>query len=374
MDRYATSHFSNRALLVDVRSQAARDHAGTAVLLSRIAEVDERRLYLEEGYPSMHAFCVRDLHYSEGAAYKRITAARAARRFPQIFVAVAEGRVHLSGIVMLSRYLTSGNVDELLAAATHQTKVEIEHLIARHFPRPDLPERLIALDPAAPVPSSITSREGQLSPGTVGGAGTSTVPPVEASPGMTAVSPVLAAPVPACQLSPGTVPAEAPRPRVRPLAPQRYGFQCTLDQESHDLLQRARELTSHEVPTGDMAQVLKITLQLAVGQLEKRKFAATSRPGASRPSTTARHIPAAVKRAVRERDKDQCAFVSDGGKRCPARRMLEFDHQVPVALGGEATLENTRLLCRAHNQLAAERAFGAEFMDRTRGVARPSRT
>jgi hypothetical protein len=61
------------------------------VILSRIAEVDERKLYLEEGYSSMHAFCVGELHYSEGAAFKRIGAARAARRFPQLFDAVAEG-------------------------------------------------------------------------------------------------------------------------------------------------------------------------------------------------------------------------------------------------------------------------------------------
>jgi hypothetical protein len=35
---------------------------------------------------------------------------------------------------------------------------------------------------------------------------------------------------------------------------------------------------------------------------------------------------------------------------------------VPVARGGDATVENLRLLCRAHNQHAAERAFGADFM------------
>jgi len=157
---------------------------------------------------------------------------------------------------------------------------------------------------------------------------------------------------------------------VKPLSPQRYGFQCTLDQETHDLLQRARELTSHEVPTGDMVQVLKITLQLGVGQLEKRKFAATSRPGARRPSANPRHIPAAVKRAVAARDGARCAFVSEAGRRCTARGMLEFDHIEPVARGGQATVENVRLVCRAHNQHAADRAFGIEFMEQKRGEGR----
>jgi hypothetical protein len=33
-------------------------------------------------------------------------------------------------------------------------------------------------------------------------------------------------------------------------------------------------------------------------------------------------------------------------------------------------VENVRLLCRAHHQYAAERAFGAEFMEQKRAEAR----
>src|SRR5262249_32618179 len=102
---------------------------------------------------------------------------------------------------------------------------------------------------------------------------------------------------------------------------------------------------------------------IAVDHYMKRKFAATNRPGPSRGSTDPRHIPAAVKREVHERDQGRCTFVSEGGKRCESRRFLEFDHDVPVANGGEASVENIGLRCRAHNQLEAERAFGAEYMD-----------
>jgi Holliday junction resolvasome RuvABC DNA-binding subunit len=49
---------------------------------------------------------------------------------------------------------------------------------------------------------------------------------------------------------------------------------------------------------------------------------------------------------------------------------LEFDHVNPVARGGEATADNLRLRCRGHNQHAAERAFGTEFMRRKREEAR----
>ena len=50
--------------------------------------------------------------------------------------------------------------------------------------------------------------------------------------------------------------------------------------------------------------------------------------------------------------------------------MLEFDHRVPVAQGGQGTVENVRLVCRAHNQYAAERAFGADFIHAKRRAAR----
>jgi hypothetical protein len=45
---------------------------------------------------------------------------------------------------------------------------------------------------------------------------------------------------------------------------------------------------------------------------------------------------------------------------------------IPVARGGEATVSNIRLLCRAHNQLAAERVFGAGFMKHKRKITRAS--
>jgi hypothetical protein len=162
VDRYAVSHFSNHALLADLRTRVANERGATAIVLSRIVEVEDRRLYLEEGYSCMKDFCVRELHYSEGAAYKRITAARKARELPQILNMLADGRLHLSGVVILSKYLRSGNADDLLSAATYKTKAEIELLIANRFGRPDWPDRLQVSVPApTPAPEWLAA----LSPG-----------------------------------------------------------------------------------------------------------------------------------------------------------------------------------------------------------------
>jgi hypothetical protein len=73
-DPLATSHFSHSELLHDFDTRVANNHSSFAILLTRIAEIDERRLYLEEGYPSMKAFLVQRLRlFTDHSAEKRLT-------------------------------------------------------------------------------------------------------------------------------------------------------------------------------------------------------------------------------------------------------------------------------------------------------------
>src|SRR5262245_49627618 len=145
MRNYALNHLGDAELLRDLAELVARDRATTAALLAHLAEVDARRLYRPAGYPSMFDYCVRELRLSEDAGYKRIQVARAARRIPDLYAAIAAGRLHLSGAVLLAPHLTPENASDLLAAAATKSKAEIEALVAERFPRPDLPERLEAL-------------------------------------------------------------------------------------------------------------------------------------------------------------------------------------------------------------------------------------
>src|SRR5207247_1355354 len=171
------------------------------------------------------------------------------------------------------------------------------------------------------------------------------------------------------QLAPGQV---GPRgAKLAPVAPERFMLQLTIGRSTQDKLCYAQELLSHALPSGDLAQVLDRALDALIEKLEKRKCARAMRPRPSkRPSDNPRQIPAHVKRAVWERDHGQCTFVSEAGRRCPARTRLEFDHVDQVARGGRATAENMRLRCRAHNQYAAECTFGGEFMESKRQDAR----
>jgi len=275
--------------------------------------------------------------------------ARAAQRFPEILPALADGRLHLTAVVLLAPCLTQANAGELLAEAEHQTKAAIKDLLARRFPGTEhLPLITATTESLAPVTG------GELVPEPV--------------------------PTPSPQLVPEPVavvqPVATSRPKstVAPLAAERFALHLSMGQSLRDKLRRAQELLGHQIPSGDLAAVLERALDALIPQLEKKKFAATTRPTNPRQTTSPRTIPANVKRAVRDRDKGQCTFVSESGRRCEARSPIEYDHIVPVARGGRSTVDNLRLRCRAHNQYAAEQAFGRTFMEHARSEKRRAAT
>jgi hypothetical protein len=101
----SVSHLSDSTLKQELSNLAATDRGTTVRLLVHIAEFDVRKLYRADGYASMYAYSIGELRMSEDIACKRIRAARAARRFPFILEGLADGRLRLSGVVMLAPHL-----------------------------------------------------------------------------------------------------------------------------------------------------------------------------------------------------------------------------------------------------------------------------
>jgi 5-methylcytosine-specific restriction endonuclease McrA len=58
-----------------------------------------------------------------------------------------------------------------------------------------------------------------------------------------------------------------------------------------------------------------------------------------------------------------CSFVGADGRRGGSRWQLEIDHVRPYAAGGDNSADNLRVLCRKHNQYAAEEYFGRDVME-----------
>jgi len=363
----ALSALSDRELLVGLVSVVATDRRVTAELIAHLAEVDWRRLYAREACSSMFVYCTERLGLSADATHKRIQVARASRRFPQLLDCLASGRVHLSGLNLLSPHLTEDNVAKLLDRAFEEgkSKREIEALVAEVAPRPDVASRIRKLPGPRSVPVAKAANDAVPARSEAAALAEVTAPAPVASGDLLSFSAPFEEPAQAASSNPLD---PRSRPSISPLSPARYKVQFTAGQELHDKIERARELLAHRVPGGDLAEVFDRVLAIAIPRLERERFGLTDKPRVTlrAPAPSSRHIPAEVKRLVYERDDGQCTYVDGCGRRCTARGMLEYDHIVPYALGGPATLENTRLRCATHNRLEAEEKFGAGFMAQKR--------
>ncbi len=391
------------ALLRRLRSKLAQERCVTAEVLRLMAEVDLRRLYAQAACESMFAFATRMLGMSESTAYKRIAVARAGRRFPAIFDRVGAGRVHLSGLCVLVPHLTANNQHELLDAASGLSKRAIERLVAERFPKPDVPTSLRK----QPTPSQTDSAKRQVSP---------PPGPPPGCPARTEQQASSEVPTPSAQQTAaqsntpaqtdrssgnadtgaladdvltGTSPSAAgpdaavvhSQKHPQPLSAERYLLKVTLSAQLRDKLRQSQDLLGTQVPTGDIATVLEYALDALIAQQLKKKYAVGAKarrapdspqtrsdaPTASNSAQTteaaaaprSRAIPAAIRRAVYQRDGGQCRFVDPKtAQRCQARTRLHMHHDIPFAKAGAHSVDNVLLLCAAHNDYVARQDYG----------------
>ena len=340
----------SQQLLARVRELVKRGNALEAELLAHLGEVDARRLYLDEGCSSMFVYCQRVLHFAEGVAYKRIQAARAARRHPEVLEAVRRGELHLTAVGLLAPKLTTSNCADLMQAALHRSADEVRQLLADRDPRPAQPTTVRAIAKSEKPPDPPATRP--------------------------QVALALCA-APQASRATDTPPVPPPEPRdtavekgaTKPLGAERYRVQFTADRETFAQLEELRALMRHQVPDGDVGKILARAVTVMLAQVRKRKFAETSRPRVAQPSRSlnelpSRHIPAAIRRAVSQRDGGRCTYVSSGGRRCGSREFLEFDHAEAWTWTHVHAIEGITLRCRAHNQQRARLDFGKSHMAR----------
>jgi hypothetical protein len=178
-----------------------------------------------------------------------------------------------------------------------------------------------------------------------------------------------------------------PRHSVQPLSGETFKVQFTLTRAQRDRLLEAQDLLRHSVPDGDLGAIVMRGLDLLVEHVKKERFAIGRKPrqdagspatrdepnntnvadGCSTPENAqSRHVPDPVKRIVYVRDGGRCSFVDERGHRCNERSNLEYDHIDGFARTGRHDPDGIRLLCRAHNQHAADKMYGRAFMDDAR--------
>ena len=87
---------NNRELLLQTKLLVQKERDTHIQVLRHLAEIDSRKLYFRQGFSSLFDYAVRELGYSEGAAYRRIKAMKLCRDLPETASRLQSGRLSLS--------------------------------------------------------------------------------------------------------------------------------------------------------------------------------------------------------------------------------------------------------------------------------------
>lgn len=157
--------------------------------------------------------------------------------------------------------------------------------------------------------------------------------------------------------------------------------ELTLSKELHDKIQRAQELLSHSLPSGDLVQFLEFVSERIIKQKtslrnKKEDVKNESRSGwkkekaketkkemkqnyKSMDHNISEHEPGftatvAVRASTYKNilmEQKCCQFKDATGKQCNSRWHLQVDHIQPRWAGGGNEIENLQILCAQHNRL-----------------------
>ena len=246
---------SDEALIDGLNRVVVSGRRMLAEVLAHLCEVENRRLHLDTGYPSMFAYCTGRLGFSEDEAYRRIEVARLARRAPMVFELIAGGRLSLSAAALLKPHLLAPNLSELVQAVSHKSVQAAREVLAAFFPRPDVVDSVRKLPQHEPAPrhepaTPLFEERYSTSPRMSGRAPDPTAaPPATSGSGLSgAVTPPsleliaciekrAAAPSGGPSPAPTTI---APDPRTRPLEPLSPGRKQDLVHREHRAEGKAR--------------------------------------------------------------------------------------------------------------------------------------
>jgi hypothetical protein len=155
-------------------------------------------------------------------------------------------------------------------------------------------------------------------------------------------------------------PESARNDSSKPINAEETEIRFTANKALMEKFEKIRNLLGHKLSDQQFASLFEELADLALKKLEPKKDVS---PAPAKVSET-RYIPTKVKRTVWHRDKGQCTHMDQDGKRCKSKHALQYEHIIPYAKGGKTSVENLKLFCLAHNQLAAIQAYGLNKMQR----------
>jgi hypothetical protein len=364
---------TNKELTQIIPSLVANERQVQSRFLYYLGAMDQRRLWAELGHPSLFAYLNHGLGYSKGAAYRRLSVGRLAKKHSIILKYISEGRLTLTTASLVAKRIKEKNLNcQESNALIERAKNQSEDQLAKMFCTVKSSTKLESVKPVEvsmlelgtnDEPPKTPQDHSQTSKNNHNQKYSQDPAPSE---------------TPAPQAT-----QESPTPKVVPMVE----VTITMTQEEYAALKRMQDLTikpaSSKKSQGPQSQTIKSTLVKVVDHwlakndpLRKKsknsvKFGSgtgttdkTSPPQKrTRKEPNSRYVPIAERTKVWQRDQSQCTYVSADQQRCPAKQALELDHIKPFGQGGRSDkAENLRLRCRAHNHLAAEQTYGKAHM------------
>jgi 5-methylcytosine-specific restriction endonuclease McrA len=330
-----------------------KERSAMADFLVALSEFHRNERWRELGHTSLFYFLRRELGLSAGAAQYRKTATELVQRYPEIEAALRAGDLCLSSVVELAKVVTLENAAEVVPRFFGLSSREAAAVAASIRPIENPPERVVVT--RFPPPAS---------------AATSSSPPSPPEQTTIAAAPVVRAPEPSMTTSASTC-ATALRLAARTAAPDtaepldadRVRLHLTVPCRLLAKIEALKEDLARGGPALSSAEVLEACVDLMLARRDRRKGLVAKPSSAVRPSK-ADAVPAHVRRSAWLRAGGRCEWVFESGERCGCTTRLELDHVIPRARGGPSTIDNVRILCRAHNGMAARVAFGDAWMNR----------
>ena len=100
---------SDKELLSNTLKIVKKEKQFTALALEYLQEVETRKLYCDQGLPSLFAYCTQVLGYSEAEASVRVNATRLIRSIPEVKKDVASGELNLTNLSLTQRFFNENN-------------------------------------------------------------------------------------------------------------------------------------------------------------------------------------------------------------------------------------------------------------------------